>query len=377
MALRPPCGGALQPRTAPGRGLCRRRPAAGGARQPESDRARRTGRPLPHRDPGGRGRMGRNSGPHDVQRLSHRVPGIPDPDDRVAELDGRQAREVLSREARRLSRDQLVRGAAAGAAHPLARRLPPVPVGRRAGRIALRGGGLHPQKPLRGVGVLPLALHERRLSVERYGRDAPPHGFPGPSPDGSDRRGRCAGAGVRLALHERPQRRQPGRDGPCGRSRPRGKPDDRAVQPRQLLPHRAGADPLPAPGRSQRRLPIPAPIRDRLPHPLAPMARGFRLRLSGRRHRRPGQAAQPLRRPARRAAVRPAVPGRRLRPHRWNPVPGHMQRRRDAGAADRRLFDPLGAGHDTRSGGNPRPGAPIQAGSDDPVCRLSGRLGAL
>ena len=36
-----------------------------------------------------------------------------------------------------------------------------------------------------------------------------------------------------------------------------------------------------------------------------------------------------------------------------------MQRRRDAGAADRRLFDPLGAGHDTRSGGNPRPGAPI------------------
>ena len=184
-------------RRSPRRRAVHRRAPHGGAvgRRLGADRrdgapARRLGRGVYARNPRRRGRLGRERRPPDVQHAGCGVEREPDADDDFRKLDGRLAREILSHPPRRVRAAEQLDGPAAGRTAALGGRLPPVPAHRHARRADFPRSRLRREKPVSGLGVFPVALHERRLHLARHHGGGQPDGLFGPPAGPGDRYGR-------------------------------------------------------------------------------------------------------------------------------------------------------------------------------------------
>ena len=281
----------------------RKRPPAGMCRRWLSDR-----------DPRRRYGVGRKCRTQNVQHPRRGVVGDSGPDDDRRKLDKRRAGEVLPDPARRIRAAEQFDGPAPGREAALRGRLPPVPASRHASRSPLRRGRIPGQEQLPAVGLLPVALHERRLRIARHHGGGQPHGILGPEARPRNGAGRRVGARLGEPQGRGQHRGQYRRHGDPGKRRRRRGGHRRALQQRELFLDRQREDRLHTPDRSERRIRILPEIYHRTPHPLADSAAGLRHDLPRAGVGVPIPAGEPLRRPPRGDHRELLLPGGGVRP---------------------------------------------------------------
>ena len=283
--------------------------------------------------------------------------GGADADDHLRKLDGCLAREILPHSPRRIRTAEQFTGPASGRTAPLGGRLPPLSAHRHPRRADFPRSRLRREEPLSGIGVFPLALHERGLLVARHHGGGQPHGIRGPEAGPGDGGGQRAGARRGQSQGNRQHGGQHRRDGHAAERRCGRRGRQRALQQRQLLLDREREDRLHAARGDQRRVRILPEIHLGAPHRIPHATQRVRHDLPRTGIGIPVRTGQPIRGPPRGDRAEFHLPGAGLRPHSRGAVPPDLHPQRSGRHGVDRFRGPFGAGHDPGFGDGRRSGA--------------------